>query len=69
MKIHISGQKLNPALHSNVHCAYNEKSNNYFAIKLNHLKDKEASFESHEHFRTRCIIIIINNNNLFQFAL
>ena len=63
MKIHISGQKLNPALHSNVHCAYNEKSNNYFAIKLNHLKDKEASF------RTRCIIIIINNNNLFQFAL
>ena len=66
MKIHISGQKLNPALHSNVHCPCNEKSNNYFAIKLNHLKDNEARFESHEHFRTHCIIIIIiNNNNLF----
>ena len=34
---------------------YNEKISNYLEIKLNRLKDKEARFESHKDFLTRCI--------------
>ena len=32
----------------------NEKASNYLAVKLNHLKDKEARLESHKDFLTRC---------------
>ena len=33
----------------------NQKSNNYLAIKLNRLKDKQVRFESHKEFLSRCI--------------
>ena len=34
---------------------HNQKSNNYLAINLNHLKDKQVRFESHKEFLSRCI--------------
>ena len=34
---------------------HNQKSNNYLAIKLNRLKDKQVRFESHKEFLSRCI--------------
>ena len=34
---------------------HNRKSNNYLAIKLNRLKDKQVRFESHKEFLSRCI--------------
>ena len=34
---------------------YNQNSSNYFAIKLNRLKDKQVRFESHKEFLSRSI--------------
>ena len=34
---------------------HNRKGNNYLAIKLNPLKDKQVRFESHKEFLSRCI--------------
>ena len=34
---------------------HDEKTSNYFAIKLNRLKDKQVRFESHKDFLSRCI--------------
>ena len=34
---------------------HNEKTSNYLVIQLNRLKNKEARFESHKDFLTRCI--------------
>ena len=34
---------------------HNQKRNNYLAIKLNHLRDKQTRLESHKEFLSHCI--------------